>query len=61
MNASQTRKAAAEWLAYQRSPQASLDRQIDRQRRLAADKATGHSPRCTLSGCAADCNKVRAS
>lgn len=56
MNAKQTQEAAKEWLMYQNSQQAVVDRQIDRQRRLMSDKATGHSPRCTLSKCAADCS-----
>lgn len=57
MNATQTQQAAKEWLMYQNSKQAVVDRQIDMQRRVAADKATGHSPKCTLAKCACDCRK----
>lgn len=55
MDAKQTQEAAKAWLMYQNSKQAVVDRQIDRQRRLASDKATGHLPSCTLSKCSADC------
>lgn len=48
---------AAEWLRYSRSPQARRDADQDRQRRLVADRATGHSPACTLTKCHPSCNR----
>ena len=46
---------ARQWLAYQRSPQARRDAEIDRKRRAAADRAAGHLPACSLTKCAAGC------
>ncbi len=55
-------KAALEnamaWLQYDRSIKAQNDRLIDKQRRAKADRAAGHSPRCTLAKCADDCPKT---
>jgi len=50
-------KHAADWIAYQRSAQASLDAAADRKRRAARDRANGHVPECSLTRCADDCAK----
>lgn len=51
------REHAKAWLAYQRSPQAKLDRIADQAQRAKHDIANGHSPKCSLTKCHSDCKK----
>jgi hypothetical protein len=51
-------KHAAEWLRYSRSPQALLDAEQDRLRRIEGDKKAGHSPLCSLTKCHPSCGRV---
>lgn len=46
---------AAEWLAYQRSPQYAADLRADIARRAAIDAARGHTPRCGILQCVPGC------
>jgi hypothetical protein len=46
---------AAEWLRYQSSPKAAKDLAKDKAKRATADKATGHSPKCSLTNCHPEC------
>jgi hypothetical protein len=50
-------KRASEWLAYDRSPQAAIDRRKDAERRAKADRAVGHLPTCSLTKCDPICGK----
>jgi hypothetical protein len=47
---------ARRWLS---DPKRTREDFIDQQRRLAADIKAGHSPRCGLLKCAADCSKLK--
>lgn len=48
-------KHAADWLAYQRSPQYAADLRADIARRAALDASRGHVPGCGLMRCAPGC------
>ncbi len=48
---------ARQWREYDRSPQAAIDRRVDKARRKAADIKAGHLPTCSLTKCAPDCPK----
>lgn len=47
-----------EQLKYERSPQAAIDRAVDKRRRAELDRKLGHSPRCSLLKCAAECPRI---
>lgn len=49
----------AEYLRYANSPQARIDAKIDATRRSAADRKAGHSPKCSLTRCAACCPQMK--
>ena len=49
----------AEYHRYERSPQARIDRELDKQRRAAADRAIGHTPMCGLMKCHPSCTHQR--
>lgn len=51
-------KHAAEQLRYQRSPQYKIDRENDKRKRAARDKAFGHTPQCSLTRCAEGCRSA---
>jgi len=50
---------AAEWLKYQRSPQAAIDLARDKRRRAAANIAAGHTPQCSLTKCVSECPSLK--
>ena len=50
---------AIEWLRYQDSAQAALDRVIDRHRRIRCTIAVGHLPTCSLTKCDPRCKKAQ--
>lgn len=62
MKLSRTERAALqharEWIEYSRSAQSKIDAEADRLRRMKADIAAGHSPDCTLTKCASNCQRV---
>lgn len=44
-----------EYLRYENSPQAAIDRAKDKAERAANDIRAGHTPECTLARCASTC------
>lgn len=48
----------AEYHRYTNSPQARIDAERDRARRIAADKKAGHTPMCGLLKCHHSCPKL---
>lgn len=52
-------KRAAEARAWLSDPARVAEDRADRAKRAAADKAAGHSTRCSLSRCAADCPQTK--
>lgn len=51
----QSLKHAADWLRYSKSPEYKMDASIDKERRAASDKKSGHSPACSLTKCHPNC------
>lgn len=57
MNGIQTQKVAQEWLAYDRSEKARLDRVIDASLRAQSDAKFGHVSGCSLLKCDPKCQR----